>query len=351
MAFLKQAKTEEEIKKLTVANVKKAYNELASDYNKLIEQNYIICPICGEPISRNNYYTDKRYAIGVYPECKKCILAEVEQRKSKNDKPNETKESVQKMLQKMDLPYIDSLYESLCVDVGNEINEKNKTSPFLAYLPPIKSLPQYKDKTWKNSEFGKDGDETKDVLESISNRKPRKEIIKLFGSGMSTSDYLYLQDQYDDWVSRTQVDSKSQETYIVRICFKLLDIWKAQKEGKDTSKLDDSLNKLMEAAQLQPKQNVGNAATDSLTFGQLIEKWEMEKPIPEPAPEFKDVDGISQYIRIWFSGWLSKAVGLNNTYSQEFDEYMKKYTVTKPECADEENSEDIYDKLFGKDGE
>ena len=140
MAFIKQAKTEEEIKKLTVAGVKKAYNELAKDYNKLIELDYIICPSCGDPIVRGNFYTDKRYAIGVFPQCKKCILAEVEQRKNKNDVPNETKESVQKMLQKMDLPYIDSLYESLCVDVSNEVNEKNKTSPFLAYLPPIKLL-------------------------------------------------------------------------------------------------------------------------------------------------------------------------------------------------------------------
>ena len=36
MAFLKQAKTEDEIKKLTVAGVKKAYNELSVDYNKLV---------------------------------------------------------------------------------------------------------------------------------------------------------------------------------------------------------------------------------------------------------------------------------------------------------------------------
>ena len=46
MAFMKQAKTEEEIKKLTVANVKKAYNELASDYNKLLEQDLRIASIC-----------------------------------------------------------------------------------------------------------------------------------------------------------------------------------------------------------------------------------------------------------------------------------------------------------------
>ena len=82
-----------------------------------------------------------------------------------------------------------------------------------------------------------------------------------------------MQDQYDDWTKRTQVDTKSQETYIVRICFKLLEIWKAQKQGKDTSNLDKSLNDLMAAANLQPKQNVSNAASDSVPFGHMIEKW------------------------------------------------------------------------------
>lgn len=350
MAYMKPAKTEDEVKRLTPGTLRKEYNELAESYNKLMDTDYIICPSCGIPITRTNFYTDNRYAIGVYPQCKKCIYAEVEQRKSKNDKPNETKESVQKMLRKMDLPYIDSYYNSVRESIRSDLNEKNRTSPFLAYIPGIKSLQQFRNKTWADSEFGDDGDQTKDNAE-VLNRKPRKEIKKIFGSGFSTEDYLYLQDQYDDWKSRTQVDGKSQETYIIQICFQLLDIWKCRKAGKDTGSLTKGLNDLMAAANLQPKQNVGNAATDSLTFGQLIEKWEMEKPIPEPSEEFKDVDGIGQYIRVWFSGWLAKAVGLKNTYTEEFDEYLKEYTVTKPEYVDEENSESIYEKIFGRDGE
>ena len=194
MAFMKQAKTEEEIKKLTLSGIKKAYNELASDYNKLIETDYIICPVCGQPITRNNYYTDKRFAIGVFPQCKKCILAEVEQRNKKNDKPNETKESVKKMLQKMDLPYIDSLYESCCKSVADEVNEKNKKSPFLMYLVPIKSLPQYKDKTYANSEHEigstTEEDEIKENARTIKNGKKR------FGLGFSNEDYMFLENEY-----------------------------------------------------------------------------------------------------------------------------------------------------------
>ena len=38
-------------------------------------------------------------------------------------------------------------------------------------------------------------------------------------------------------------------------------------------------------------------------------------------------------------------------YSREYDEYIKQYTVTKPEYSEDGKSEDIYQTLFGSDGE
>lgn len=345
MAYIKQAKTEEEIKKLTVANTKKAYIELAEDYNRLVNLKYIICPVCGEPISSENYYTDKRYAIGVYPECKKCIRMEVEQRKSKNDKPNETKESVQKMLQKMDLPYIDSLYESLCKDVCDEVNEKNKTSPFLAYLPPIKSLPQYKGKTYKDSEFG--DYISQDEEEINENSRILKTAKKRFGSGFNNSELVFLENEYQDWTRRYQCENKAQEILFKRVCFKELDIEKAQKEGKDTKELDKTLQELLGSLNLKPSQNNSNTLTEAKTFGQLIEKWENEKPIPEPDEDFKDVDRIGLYIDVFFKGHLSKMMGLKNGFSNLYEKFMHKYTVKKPEYDEDTDSEVLFEQIFG----
>ena len=205
------------------------------------------------------------------------------------------------------------------------------------------SLNDYRSKKFADSVFL---DEDEQTLQLTSKRKPRKEIIKLFGSGFTTEDYLYLQDQYDDWCARTEVDSKSQQTYIVRICFKLLDIYKAQKAGKDTEKLDKSLNDLLAAANLQPRQNVGNASTDTLTFSQLISKWELEKPVPTPDPELCDVSGIGKIIRVWFGGWLANALGLDVPQSQEYLEEVEKYTVTKPSVEEKEGSSAIYQKML-----
>lgn len=345
MAYIKQAKTEDEIKKLTIANVKKAYNELAKDYNRLVNLDYIICPVCGEPVSSDNFYTDRRFAIGVFPECKKCIRMEVEQRKNKSDKPNETKESVMKMLQKMDIPYIDSLYESLRKDVADEINEKNKTSPFLAYLPPIKSLPQYKGKTYADSEFGDFISE--DEEEINENSRILKSAKKRFGNGFSNSELVFLENEYQDWTRRYQCENKAQELLFKRVCFKELDIDKAQKEGRDTKELDKTLQELLGSLNLKPSQNNSNALTESKTFGQLIEKWENEKPIPEPDDNFKDVDRIGLYIDVFFKGHLSKMMGLKNGFSSLYEKFMHKYTVKRPEYDEDTDSEVLFEQIFG----
>lgn len=345
MAFLKQAKSEDEVKKLTVANVKKAYNELASDYNRLIELDYIICPTCGDPISRANFYTDKKYAIGVYPECKKCILAEVEQRKNKNDKPNETKESVKKMLQKMDLPYIDSLYESCCKSVADEVNEKNRKSPFLAYLVPIKSLPQYTNKSWVDSEFElgvvTEEEETKQNAKTIKNGKKR------FGLGLSNEDYMFLENQYQDWITRYECNTKTQEEIFERLSFKKWEINKATKSGESTKDLDKTYQELMTTANIAPRQTSMDSMADAQTFGTLIQKYEETRPLPEIDPELEDIDKIGLYIDSFYRGHMSKMLGLKNRFSDIYERVMAKFTVKPPEYDEETDSEILFEKIFG----
>lgn len=346
MAYLKQSRSEAEIKSATVSKVKTYYNELARDYDRIINQDYILCPVCGEFISRDNFYSDKRFAIGVFPQCKKCILAEVEQRSKKNDKPNETKTSVQKMLQKMDLPYIDSLYESLCKDVADEINEKNKRSPFLAYLPPIKSLPQWKSKTYADSEF-EEGIISEEEEEINENSRILKSAKKRFGNSYNNVELIFLENEYQDWTRRYQCENKAQELLFKRVCFKELDIDRAQKEGKDTKELDKTLQELLGSLNLKPSQNNSNALTESKTFGQLIEKWENEKPIPEPDEDFRDVDRIGLYIDVFFKGHLSKMMGLKNGFSSLYEKFIRKYTVSKPEYEEDEDTEVLFEQIFG----
>ena len=74
MAYLKQAKSEEEIKKMTVTGVRKAYNELSKDYNRIIEGKILYCHKCNNFLSNETFYTSNDYASGYFPICKKCLM-------------------------------------------------------------------------------------------------------------------------------------------------------------------------------------------------------------------------------------------------------------------------------------
>lgn len=341
-------KGDDEIQMLGVKAVKDYAKKISGIYGKIMDGDLVYCHGCNEFHASNNFYNDKRFGSGLYPICKKTLLGMATDYDKKNKIYIDNREKTIKVFQMLDIPFIDSVYQTALQTTQESVGEKNRATAYQQCLTMVKSLPQYRNMTFENSEFGDLGNPDD---EQLSKRKPRREIVKLFGSGFSNEDYLYLQDQYDDWCARTQVDSKSQQTYVVQICLQLLDIYKDRRLNKDVTKKLDALDKLMNSANLQPKQNIGNAATDSLTFGQLIEKWEEEDPIPEPSEEFKDVDGIGKYIRVWFTGWLSKALGLKaNVYTQEYDEEIAKYSVSKPEYSEDGNADEIYEQLFGSEG-
>jgi len=249
------------------------------------------------------------------------------------------------MLQKMDLPYIDDLYESCCKTVADEVNEKNRKSPFLAYLVPIKSLPQYRGKTWADSEF--ELGTITDEEETKINAKIIKSAKKRFGYGYSNEDYMFLETEYQDWTTRYACENKAQELLFKRICFKELEIDKAQKTGKDTKELDKTLQELMGSLSVKPSQSNSDTLADFQTFGQLIAKWEDEKPIPEPDEEFRDVDNIGLYIDVFFKGHLSRMMGLKNAFSALYDRFIRKYTVTKPQYDEDVDSEVLFEQIFG----
>lgn len=347
MAKVLEPISDEELKRITIANLRKEYKRISDFYRRIINGDLTYCPHCSQWKSTSIcFYSSNTSPDGVeHYACKECIINDCTD-KDKNGNRVDNREKTIDTFRKLNWYFDEKIYDDQLQSISEQIGEKIRATAVQQWIVMRASLNDYRLKTFTDSIFLNEDDE---IINLTSKRKPRKEIIKLFGSGFTTDDYLYLQDQYDDWCARTEVDSKSQQTYIVRICFKLLDIYKAQKAGKDTSKLDDSLNSLLAAANLQPRQSVGNAATDSLTFSQLIQKWELEKPIPVPDPELCDVSGIGKKIRVWFGGWLANALGLDVPQSQEYLEEVEKYTVSKPNIEENEGSSAIYAKMFGSD--
>lgn len=346
MASLKPALTSEEVKRVGVSEIRKKYNDLATVYNKMLDREMLLCPQCGEFYKAEAFYMDRSYATERYPICKRCLLRIVEQRKTDRDEPHETKESVQKVLQMMNKVYDDKFYEDCIKGAYDEVKEKNRTSPFATYITAISSLPQWKGKTWEDSYFGEESSlQSEDEINE--NSRILKTARKRFGKDYSNADLVFLENEYEDWTTRYSCENKAQELLFKRICFTTLNIEKAQRDGKDTKELDKTLQELMTSSQIKPSQSNSNALTESKTFGQLIDKWEKEKPIPEPEGEFKDIDKIGLLIDVFFKGHLSKMMGLKNAFSNTYEQYIKKYTVNKPQYDEESDVEGLFDQIFG----
>ncbi len=189
-------------------------------------------------------------------------------------------------------------------------------------------------------------DDLKEVNSSTGYKLTQK-TLKFWGPGYSPDEYVYLNNQYDDWSQRHECKSKVQERLFKNLCLVELQIERASQANDDQAiaRLMKSFNDLLGSANIKPVQNKENALADQNTFGTLIQKWENERPIPEPDPEWQDVDGIGRYIKVYFLGHLCKMLGIHNSYSVLYDEEMAQYTVNKPQY--EEDSEMSFDEIFG----
>jgi len=256
----------------------------------------------------------------------------------------DNKEKTKETLRFLDLPFIESAYNSALSSVQAEVNEKNRGTAWQQYITMVQSLPNWRGLRWKDSDFGFDditeNEETKINAKTIKNGKKR------FGN-YPPEDLMFLENEYQDWITRYECNTKAQESIFERLSFKKWEINKATKSGLPTKDLDKTYQELLATANITPRQAGSDNISDAQTFGTLIQKYEETRPLPEIDPELEDVDKIGLYIDVFFKGHASKMLGLKNNFTHIYERFMKKFTVTKPQYDDEEDSEDIFNRVFG----
>lgn len=173
-----------------------------------------------------------------------------------------------------------------------------------------------------------------------------EDTVNFFGFGYKPSEYRFMREQYEDWTTRHECNTKAQEELFKNLCIAQLNIQQAQHRGDRVTDAMKVFQDLLGSANLKPTQTNDNALADQNTFGTLIRKWEDSDPIPEPAPEWKDVDGIVRYISVYFLGHLCKMLGIKNRYSRMYEAEMEKYKVEKPEY--EGDDEALFDAVFAE---
>lgn len=349
MANLRQAKSDEEIKKLTVNNVKKAYHELALDYNHILDGDYIYCPHCGKWKSVRCYYGSDESKDGIeHFACKECIL-DLCTDVSKDGVRTDNKQKTIDTFRRLNWYFNEKDYNSQIDSLAEGTGEKIRGTAAQQLIVMVRSLgnQNWKGLTFKDSEFAVDDLENNTEENTKIVKKTLRDAKKRFGNSYSNEDLMFLENEYQDWITRYECNTKAQETIFERLAFKKWEINKATKAGQNTKDLDKTYTDLLASINILPRQNADNGLDSSLTFGQLIEQWENNKPIPDPDPEFADVNHIAKYIKTWFKGSLARSLGIDNGYSKEYDDELQKYSVKKQDYSADDESDDIYKTVFG----
>lgn len=316
-------------------------------------KNKLTCFYCGNEYVDTNYYNSNSEfysSIGKVPYCKQCIekfyLYYLDKYTNEGCLYPE-KKAVKRLCMAFDIYYREDVLNSAL----NKIKEDDiKISPMGQYMKVIQLFQYNRNKeTYENTITKEEEKEliASTTIEISDDFKVDEKTVEFFGNGFTDSDYKFLKREYADWTARHECKTKTQEEIFKDICFNRLQNLKALQKGEETKDITAAFQKMLDSGKLQPKQNSGDTMADNQTFGTLIDKWENTRPLPEIDEELKDVDKIGLYIDVFFRGHLSKMMGLKNGLSNLYSKFMKKYTVEKPEYSDEENSEILFDAIFG----
>jgi len=145
--------------------------------------------------------------------------------------------------------------------------------------------------------------------------------------------YESLQNFYDDFIAGYECDSPAQVLNFKNAAKTQLmaDESLEKKEIPAYNQLMKTLSSILGDSNVKPVQSTGADASDQITFGVLIKKYECERPVPLAIE-----DEMKKYIDLYMVGHLAKMEGLNNDLVDRYNEEMKPYTVD----FDELNAED-----------
>ena len=170
----------------------------------------------------------------------------------------------------------------------------------------------------------------------------RKWASRFFGRRFTEDQLDYLCDEYAEWEEEYKPKKKADKDLYKNICLMDLKIYEGSATEKDFKVYQD----LMESAGAKPKQQAENALAEQNTLGTLIKFWEDNDPVPEPAPEWQDVDGIWKYFTTWILGHLCEMFGFDNEYATLYREEKAKYSVEPPENDEEDMGSEIASVIF-----
>lgn len=331
--------------------------EKSEDVRTPSSQKFYCCR-CGMAYSRQKGYFPVSHSpmyrgVGYLPICNDCIEDLFEKYRGLLA---DDKEAMRRICMKMDLYWNESLYEAVEKSAGIH-------SRIRSYIGKT-NLIRYIDKTFDDTlleESKAEGTKRSDAFmfsepestieDNVEKFQVEQSVIDFWGAGFAPDFYMELERRYRDWTDGANIADPTERSLYKQICILEATINRDSAQGKAIDKNVNALNTLLGSMNLKPtqKKDEADSSVDGTPFGVWIRRWENTKPIPEPDPELKDVDGIVRYISIWFLGHLCKMLGIKNTYCKLYEDEIAKMRIERPEYEDEDD-ETLFNDIFSTDG-
>ena len=320
----------------------------------------IICPMCGKayPKRQSNfavYHSPMYNGTGYLNICKDCLNVLFEMYVKQI---GDTQKAIRQVCRKLDIYYSDEIYaQAQSVSAGR--------SMIAAYMTKVNKM-TYNGKTYDDT-LREEGTlwsmgEPQPAPESIAEHEEARlkeipeSVIAFWGPGYTADMYEELEQRRAVWMAQYPNNGKDldvgTEALIRQICNLEIDINRDRSAGKPIDKSVNALNNLLGSAQLKPeKRDDVDANMANTPFGVWIKKWENDRPVPDPKPEWKDTKGIVKMTSSFFLGHLAKMLGMKNAYSTLYDREMEKLSAKFPEYAGEDDDTFLADVFSDEDGE
>ena len=124
------------------------------------------------------------------------------------------------------------------------------------------------------------------------------ELKQFWGEKFEYDDYVWLEAEYSNWKITNPPANRNEETILKLVVLKLLSIRKEINAGKDTSKLEEGLTKLLNTGALSPAQaNAAGAGKMKDCFGEWVLDIEKTGPADwwKNNSIYKNIDDIEGY--------------------------------------------------------
>ncbi|WP_053071454.1 hypothetical protein [Clostridium haemolyticum] len=286
-------------------------SQTKTNLKKKDKSDHKICLCCGKErmYNTNNFYQNispyinNRIAIG-----KKCM---------KDIVKYDDMESIFFILHVLNKPFIKEKWEEC-------LNSDKDT--WGEYIKQMSSLPQYKDLTWKDTNYTDlyDNEIIKNTqIQAINNNKHNNvenisQWEQRWGKGFTTDDYKYLDNFYSEYTKSYATDTPVQKNLYKNIARVHLQAEKEFMTGNITNfnKLMETSSKLHNDGNIKPIQSTGANDDKGLsTYGLWIKMIENDEPceIFDKKPLFADFDSVGKYFSQWIVRPFKKIFGLEKS--------------------------------------